>query len=134
MSTHHIAARCPAARTLGIFGDTWSLLIVREAFGDVERFDAFRSRLQISEHTLSRKLAHLVAAGVLYKERNRYSLTEAGRDLAPVLVALGYWGRRWRPIDEPDAPLPPALAEHLGREAEVGEDAAQEPEPRVGGA
>jgi DNA-binding HxlR family transcriptional regulator len=110
---------CPMARTLGLFGDHWSMLIVREAFFGHDRYEQFRSRLGISDNTLSRRLAGLVEHGILQREpvveggRAHYTLTRAGNDLAPVLAAIGAWGARWLPRDRPDSPPPAAVAAYL---------------------
>lgn len=108
------------ARTLGLLGDRWSLLVVREALDGVRHYDRFRERLGISDHTLSRKLAGLVEHGLLDRvaaaggpRRVEYRLTPAGEDLAGVLAALGLWGRRWRPGAGPDRPPPPAVAREI---------------------
>lgn len=98
---------CSIARTLEAVGERWSLLIVRSAlFGGATRFNDFRKCLGIATNVLSARLDCLVASGIL--ERRRYSttpecfeylLTEKGRDLAPVLVALSAWGDRWSAED-----------------------------------
>lgn len=93
---------CNIARTLGVIGDRWTLLIVREAFTGVRRFDDFRRHLEIARNVLADRLQRLVDAGVLarvvYQQsppRHEYRLTEAGRDLQPVLLAMMSWGDRW---------------------------------------
>jgi DNA-binding HxlR family transcriptional regulator len=93
---------CPLAQTLEIIGEWWSLLILREAFFGVRQFGEFERRLGIAKNVLSSRLKHLVEAGVLERRPSRddarqieYRLTERGKDLAPVLVALSQWGERW---------------------------------------
>lgn len=95
---------CGVAETLKVIGDRWSLLILRNAFHGVRRFDAFQDQLSISSSVLSDRLARLVREGVLERrpapEDGRaveYRLTEAGLELYPVLIALNQWGDRWRP-------------------------------------
>ncbi|HZB94217.1 MAG TPA: helix-turn-helix domain-containing protein [Stellaceae bacterium] len=90
---------CSVARTLSVIGDRWSLLILRECFLRVRRFEEFEARLGITRHRLADRLKKLVAAGVLarvpYQQRPRrdeYRLTEKGLDLHPVLLALLHWG------------------------------------------
>lgn len=90
---------CSVARTLSVIGDRWSLLILRECFVRVRRFEEFEARLGITRHRLAERLKKLVAAGVLaripYQQRPRryeYRLTEKGLDLNPVLLALLHWG------------------------------------------
>ncbi len=90
---------CSVARTLSVIGDRWTLLILRDCFLRVRRFDSFEARLGISRHRLADRLRKLVAAGVLarvrYEERPpryEYRLTEKGLALHPVLMALVHWG------------------------------------------
>jgi DNA-binding HxlR family transcriptional regulator len=92
-------ADCPVARSLDMVGDWWSLLIVRDAFDGVRRFSDFQKGLGVSKGILAVRLRELVARGVLemtpasdgtaYQD---YMLTEKGRDLFPVIVALRQWG------------------------------------------
>jgi DNA-binding HxlR family transcriptional regulator len=97
-------ARCPIARSLDLVGEWWSILILRDAFRGVRRFDDFQASLGIARNLLSRRLKRLVAAGLLetrpYSERpprHEYRLTDKGRDLYPVLMTLLHWGTRWAP-------------------------------------
>ena len=92
---------CPAARAIECVGEWWSILILRDAFQGITRFDEFKVSLGIAPNILSRRLAHLTEAGLferrLYSEkppRHDYVLTEKGRDFFPVLVALFAWGNR----------------------------------------
>ncbi len=87
--------------TLGLLGDEWSLLIVRYALGGARRFGDWRERVGISDAVLSARLRSLVEGGVLERvrysqrpPRDEYLLTESGRDLWPVLVAIWSWERR----------------------------------------
>jgi DNA-binding HxlR family transcriptional regulator len=93
---------CPVAQALEIIGEWWSLLIIRDALRGLRRFESFQASLGIARNMLSRRLKALVAAGILelrpYSERPRrheYRLTEKGRELMPVMVALMVWGNRW---------------------------------------
>jgi DNA-binding HxlR family transcriptional regulator len=93
---------CSIAQSLEIVGEWWTLLIVRESFLGVRRFDDFQERLGISRNVLTQRLAKLVDAGILervqYSERpprDEYRLTEKGVDLWPVLTTLRQWGDRW---------------------------------------
>ncbi len=96
------AGACPIARSLAVFGDAWSLLILRDAHAGLTRFDQFRKHLGIVPTMLTRRLASLTEEGLLEKHRysettrEEYRLTDAGRDLLPVLVMLGEWGRQHR--------------------------------------
>jgi DNA-binding HxlR family transcriptional regulator len=90
---------CSVAQCLEVVGEWWSLLIVRDAFLGVTRFDNFQERLGISRNVLNQRLAHLVEAGVLVKVpyserplRHDYRLTDKGRDLWPVITTMRQWG------------------------------------------
>ena len=113
-------AHCPVGHATALLGDRWSILIVREALAGVDRYRGFRDALGMSDHTLTRRLAHLQDIGVLKRDdatRARYHLTEAGRELAPVLAVLGEWALRWLPVDQPIRVPPAAIleaAEQLG--------------------
>jgi DNA-binding HxlR family transcriptional regulator len=92
---------CPIARSLERVGEWWSMLILRDAFAGVTRFDDFRQSLGIAPNMLARRLAALVDAGMLerrrYSERpprDEYVLTDRGRDFHPVLVELVAFGRK----------------------------------------
>jgi DNA-binding HxlR family transcriptional regulator len=94
--------RCSVARTIAVIGDRWTLLILRDCFLRVRRFDAFEERLGITRHILADRLKKLVAHGVLKKvpyqqnpTRYEYRLTEAGLDLYPLLTCLRHWGDRY---------------------------------------
>ena len=93
---------CSVARSLAIVGDRWTLLILRDAFLGIRRFDDFHRRLGTTRHRLADRLKKLVSHGILervvYQERPRrheYRLTAKGRDLYPVIVSLVAWGDRW---------------------------------------
>jgi DNA-binding HxlR family transcriptional regulator len=100
---------CSIARSLGVLGEQWTFLILRDAFEGMTRFEEFRQSLGIASNLLSRRLAALVEHRVLRKveyrepgERRRfgYELTEAGRELFVVLVGLQEWGDRHLPWAE----------------------------------
>jgi len=97
----HKDAACPTARAMERVGDTWSVLILREAFYGATRFDEFEKRLGIAPNMLTRRLAVLINEGLLTRRpysshppRDEYLLTERGRDFRPVLLALMDWGDR----------------------------------------
>jgi DNA-binding HxlR family transcriptional regulator len=95
------AMHCSVAQCLEVVGEWWSLLILRDVFMGVSRFDDFQARLGISRNILNQRLNHLVEAGVVervpYSEhplRYDYRLTDKGRDLWPVLTSMRQWGDR----------------------------------------
>lgn len=99
--------KCPAARALDSVGDWWSILILRDAFQGLMRFDEFQKSLGIAPNILTRRLKHLVDEGVFEKHRYserpvrvEYRLTDKGRDFFPVLMALFSWGSRHVPEDD----------------------------------
>jgi DNA-binding HxlR family transcriptional regulator len=101
--------RCSIARPAALLGDRWTLVILRQAFNGVKRFEDFQESLGISRSLLSERLGRLVEAGVLRREpykdsvrtRDRYRLTQMGLDLYPVLMALRQWGDRYLADDYP---------------------------------
>ena len=102
-NTYEGQQQCPIARALEVVGERWTILIVRDAFRGVRRFDDFQRGLGIARNVLNARLQRLVEAGVLERqryqerpERFEYVLTESGRDLEPVLRALVAWGDRHR--------------------------------------
>ena len=93
---------CSLARTVDVFGDSWTLLIVRDALQGLTRFDEFKRSLNVAGNTLSDRLGRLVDAGVMTKRfyqdnppRYEYLLTEKGRDFFPILTGMLAWGDRW---------------------------------------
>jgi len=95
------AMPCPLARAADAVGDSWNMLILREAFYGHTRFDEFQTELGIATNTLTRRLADLVEVGLLEKRlysekppRHEYLLTPKGRDIRPVLLTLLDWGNR----------------------------------------
>jgi DNA-binding HxlR family transcriptional regulator len=95
------AMPCPIARSLEHVGEWWSILILRDAFRGLTRFDEFRDDLGVAPNILTRRLKALVAAGLLERRRycerpprDEYLLTERGRDFRPVLISLLVWGNR----------------------------------------
>ena len=107
---------CSVARTLELVGERWTLLIIRDAFRGVRRFDDFQRRLGIARNVLASRLERLVDSGILerrpYQEhppRHEYRLTDRGRDLYPVIFSLMRWGDTHA---APDGP--PVLTLHRG--------------------
>src|SRR5579884_1795889 len=94
---------CALARALEVIGERWTLLIVRDAFYGVRRFNDFQAHLDIPKAILSDRLNGLVEHGVLERQpdpahsgRYLYELTASGRDLWPVLYSILVWGGRHR--------------------------------------
>ena len=90
---------CPVARAIAVVGDTWTLMMLREFFLGARRFEDIRVQTGMSPQLLSGRLKSLVAAGVLrrvpYSERPiryEFRLTDMGRGLWPVIIALKQWG------------------------------------------
>jgi DNA-binding HxlR family transcriptional regulator len=113
------ASNCSIARTLQVLGEKWTLLIVREVFYGSTRFEQFHSALQCPRNLLSERLSKLVDEGILersdYREpgsraRKEYHLTDQGRELMPILLALREWGDRYKAGPEG----PPVLTRHAG--------------------
>jgi DNA-binding HxlR family transcriptional regulator len=93
---------CSVAQALEVVGDWWSLMIVRDIFFGVTRFDDIQRRLGIARNTLTDRLDWLCRHGVLTRapygdagNRFEYRLTDKGRDLRPVLLAMMAWGDKW---------------------------------------
>jgi DNA-binding HxlR family transcriptional regulator len=102
---------CSIARSAAVIGDPWSLLVVRDIALGLNRFDELQRDLGVATNTLSDRLERLVTGGVLVRERYsrrpdryEYTLTEKGRELVPILLALTAWGDRWE-ADEAGPPL-----------------------------
>jgi DNA-binding HxlR family transcriptional regulator len=109
---------CSIARSLEVVGERWTLLILRDAFLGVRRFDDFQARLEMSRTVLTSRLGDLVEAGLLRREpyqqrpvRYDYLPTEKALDLWPTLVGLGQWGAAH---DAPDGPPREFFHEHCG--------------------
>jgi DNA-binding HxlR family transcriptional regulator len=108
---------CSIARSLEVFGERWTMLIVRDAFQGVRRFHEFEQSLGISKQVLAQRLDSLVDEGILERrpyqqrpERFEYVLTDKGSDLWKILVQLVIWG------DEHYLPAagPPRIIRHRG--------------------
>ena len=93
---------CAVARSLAMVGDRWTLLILRELFIGVPRFEDIQSQTGMSSHLLSARLRRLETDGILIRRpyqkrpmRYEYRLTAKGLDLYPVLLSLKAWGEKW---------------------------------------
>ena len=132
-----VGALCPIARSLAVVGEKWALLIVRDAMAGATRFAQFRSSLGIAPDILADRLGKLVDHGILERRsyrspgeraREEYLLTPGGRDLAPVLAALGGWGTTHLPVAGGSSLR--YLDRSTGQPAHVGfQDAAGRPVP-----
>lgn len=94
-------SECPVALSLERVGEWWSILILRDAFYGLSRFEQFRSGLEIAPNILTRRLRALVDDGILERRayqtrplRHEYVLTDRGRDFRPVILSLLAWGSR----------------------------------------
>jgi len=113
---------CSIKRALDVLGEKWTLLVLREAFYGVRRFDDFARALQCGRGVLSARLKTLTEAGVLrrveYREgdqrpRAEYHLDEKGMDLFTTMLALSQWGERWMP--PPEGPVAKVTERESGR-------------------
>ena len=93
---------CSVARALEVIGEWWTLLILRDAFLGVTRFEEWTDRLGIARNMLSTRLDTLVETGVMERkvydearDRADYVLTDKGRALWPVMVTIREWGNEW---------------------------------------
>ncbi len=109
--------RCSVARAAAVVGDGWTVLVLRDLFNGVRRFDDLAAHLGIARNVLTRRLAALVDEGIVERvpyrepgarERHEYRLTPAGRDLRPVILAMLAWGDAHRAGSDG----PPVLVEH----------------------
>jgi DNA-binding HxlR family transcriptional regulator len=114
---------CSIAGTLEIVGERWTLLLLRDAFLGVRRFDEFQRRNGIARNVLAARLQRLVDEGLLRRERyterpprDEYRLTEKGVDLWPVIVSLLQWGDKH--VHPDDAPV---VLTHRGCGGELDE-------------
>lgn len=87
---------CPISRALDVLGERWTLLIVRDLLVGTTRFnDLARGLPGLSRSLLTKRLRQLERAGVIERDEQEYVLTEAGRQLEPIVFGLGDWGARW---------------------------------------
>ena len=95
---------CSLAQTLSVIGEHWTMLIIRDAFFGLRRFDQFHNSLGIARNMLSDRLKKLVQAGILEKSEGpghpEYRLTEKGLALQPIMVAMTHWGDTYMPHPE----------------------------------
>lgn len=110
-SRHLSVDSCTIGRSMAILGERWTVVVLREVFLGVRRFDDMRARTAIPRQVLSDRLALLVRHGVLRREpyrepgarvRHEYRLTDKGFDLYPVLLAVREWGDAY--LADPEGP------------------------------
>ncbi|ODT88489.1 helix-turn-helix domain-containing protein [Phenylobacterium sp. SCN 70-31] len=106
---------CSVARSVAAIGDRWTLMILRDCFLGVRRFDDFQARLGISRSIIADRLKRLVDEGVLRRDayqdrpvRHEYRLTDKGLALHPVIMAIVHWGD----VHYADETGPPLLHRH----------------------
>src|SRR5918992_420193 len=116
MTAKDLATECSIARTLDVIGDRWSLLILRDGFYGVRRFEDFQRDLGVARNILTDRLSKLVDRGVFERKqyaerppRYEYRLTPKGRDLLPVLLTMMRWGDDW----EGESAEPPVKLIHV---------------------
>jgi DNA-binding HxlR family transcriptional regulator len=114
----HDRSECGIAAALEVVGERWSFLILRGVFNGLHHFEEFQSTLGIARNILSNRLARLVEHEILRREpdpadrrRVAYRLTDKGKALLPVLIALRQWGERW----VSGVPSNPVLVDRLTR-------------------
>jgi DNA-binding HxlR family transcriptional regulator len=107
--------RCSIARSVAVIGDRWTLMVLRDCFLGVRRFEDFERRLGISRSLVADRLKRLVEAGVLRREayqdrpvRHEYRLTDKGLELHPVVMAIVHWGD----VHYADEAGPPLIHRH----------------------
>src|SRR4029079_148746 len=116
---------CSVARTLEVVGEWWTMLVIREAFNGVRRFDDFQARLGIARNVLAARLQGLVDNEVLERRqyqdrppRYEYRLTQKGRDLYPVLISMLNWGDR-------------GMSGEAGPPLKLTHDCGHQPDPKL---
>src|ERR1700730_16582945 len=124
LGNHYKGQNCSIARTLELVGERWTILILRDAFLGVRRFDDLQRDLGVARNVLAARLERLVREGILekapYQERPpryEYRLTDKGLDLWPIVVELMQWGDRYTA----PAAGPPIIIRHRGCGGTLGE-------------
>ena len=114
LAPRYLPVDCSIARSVELLGERWTILVLREAFSGVRRFDDIQANTGAPRQVLSARLAHLVDNGILRREpyqepgqrqRHEYRLTRKGLDLYPVLVGLLQWGDKYLADDDPSVVL-----------------------------
>ncbi len=128
-----VFGECAIPCALEVVGERWSFLILRAAFNGLAHFEEFQSTLGIARNILSNRLGRMVEHGILLREpevtdrrKVTYKLTDKGRALLPVLIALRQWGERW----VAGVPSSPVLVDRASRQP-VAEIAVRSQDGRV---
>ena len=109
---------CPQSLILDVIGDKWTLLIIRDMMMEGKRYfrEFLQSEERIASNILSNRLKSLEQEGILYKEADpghkqkvKYSLTQKGIDLFPILIENARWSLKYKPVNEEDAKRAQAL-------------------------
>lgn len=94
--------QCPLPQALEAMGERWSFMIMRGAISGLKHFEEFQSQLGIARNILANRLTRLVEKGILSREpmscdrrKVEYRITQKGKELAPVMIALRQWGEKW---------------------------------------
>jgi DNA-binding HxlR family transcriptional regulator len=123
LGSDYTGQNCSIARTLELVGERWTILVLRNVFLGIRRFDGMQRELGVARNVLASRLERLLREGILekvpYQERPvryEYRLTEKGLDLWPVIVELLRWGDRYA---APNGP--PIVLRHKGCGGELGE-------------
>jgi DNA-binding HxlR family transcriptional regulator len=113
---------CSVARSLEVLGERWTLLVIRDVFNGLRRFDEIQADLGVARNVLATRLSRLVDEGILEKRayqrhppRYEYFLTEKGLDLWPVMITMMHWGDRYLAGEGG----PPLVVHHKGCGGEV---------------
>lgn len=93
---------CPLPNALEAMGERWSFMIMRGAISGLRHFEEFQSNLGIARNILANRLTRLVEKGILSREpmscdrrKVEYRITQKGKELAPMMIALRQWGEKW---------------------------------------
>ena len=113
MATHDAGGYgqyCPISRAVEVLGERWTFLVVRDLLCGSTRFnDLARGNPGLSRSLLAKRLRQLELAGIVERREGGYHLTDAGRDLEPVVFGLGAWAARWQFDDPREEELDPQL-------------------------
>ncbi|MFZ1063786.1 MAG: helix-turn-helix domain-containing protein [Acidimicrobiales bacterium] len=128
---------CSVAQCLEVIGEWWTMLVVRDCFMGVTRFEDFQRRLGISRNILNARLSTLVEAGILtrvpyshHPPRDDYKLTAKGRDLWPVLTAMRQWGDRYAAPKGPPVTITHNACGHVTHALLVCDSCREQLDPR----